>query len=261
VAESVLSEADAFFPFSRALRPDLLEEKIDIFIAPSEQSFEELTRGKIPHWGTACAFPSRSTIILKSPRIVEVWREDLKSILRHELVHIFVHRIARGGIPRWFDEGMAIYMSGEWDLRNNLDLAIAVVSGGLIPLREMRTSYPDAERRVNLFYLESYSAVAFLTSSLGKDRTASFYHRLLTTGNFEAALFQQTGMTLEEFELKWQGWLKRNYHPLYLLGRREFLFVLFMLIMVVAYLSKRRRYKKTLAEMDSEESQEKTENM
>ncbi len=256
IAFQVLSIASSFFPFSRSLRPDVLSRQIHIYIAPSQEEFDRLTAGTIPHWGTACAIPNRSLIVLKSPRIMQVWREKLQVVLRHELVHIYLHRIAIGGVPRWYDEGLAIYYSGEWDLRNNLDLAIAVVTGGLIPLREMRVSYPDAEQRVNLFYLESYSAAAFLNSYLGRERSPLFFHRLLTTENFERALYQQTGMTLDRFETMWEGWLERNYHPLYLIGRTEFLFTLLLIILVVAYITKRRRFRRKIAEIDSLEGEE-----
>lgn len=256
VAKRVLAEAGSFFPFSRSLRPDLLKDEIHIFIAPSHESFRELSKGMIPHWTTACAFPRKSLVIVKSPRIVKVWREDLKVVLRHELVHIFMHRIAPGGVPTWFNEGVAIYMSGEWGLRDNFDLSIAVISGKLIPLNEMRGEYPSQESRVNLFYLESYSAVAFLAAHLGKDRFMDFFHRLLTSGSFESALYQHTGMTLENFEMSWKGWLKSSYHPLSLFGRTEFLFIIFMLIMVMAYLLRRRKYKKILAEMETFEEHE-----
>ena len=251
-AENVLTHADTFFPFSRALRPDATRGKIEIFIAPSEESFQKLTGGMIPHWGTACAFPTRGLIVLKSPRLVNVWKEPLEIILRHELVHIYLHRISPRGLPRWFDEGAATYLSGEWGLRDNLDLAIAVLTGNLIPLADMNTEYPSAESRVNLFYIQSYSTVAFLASHLRTDHFMSFFHRMLTSSSFESALYQQTGLTLQAFEKKWEGWLKRNYHPLYLLGRSEFLFIFLLLMLFVAYIAKRRRLKKTIAAMDDE---------
>ncbi len=217
------------------------------------ESFRELTRGEIPHWGTACAFPLEGRIVLKSPRIAEVWREDVTVVLRHELMHIYIHRISRGSAPRWFDEGMAIYWSGEWDLRNNFDLVTAVLGDNLISLEDMEVSYPTEDRQVNLFYLESYSAVAFLVSEMGKQRFMSFLHRMLTTGSFEGALYVQAGMTTEAFEQRWKGWLSRNYHPLYLLGRVEVLFFLFMIVLFVAYVARRRRYRRQLKQMEREE--------
>lgn len=217
------------------------------------EAFDELTRGVIPHWGTACAFPREGRIVLKSPRVAKVWREDVTVVLRHELMHVYLHRIARGGVPRWFDEGMAIYWSGEWDLRNNFDLVIAVIGDNLISLENMEVSYPTQDQRVNLFYLESYSTVAFLMSQTGRERFMSFLHRLLTTGNFEGALYVQTGMTLDVFEQRWRGWLSRHYHPVSLLGRTEVLFFLFMVALIVAYITRRRRFREKLKHMDREE--------
>jgi hypothetical protein len=255
IAEVLLEEARTFFPFSRAFRYDLRRGEISIYVADSMESFRRLTRGVIPHWGTACAFPREGTIVLKSPRIAEVWREDVTVVLRHELMHVYVYRIARGSAPRWFDEGMATYFSGEWDLRKNFDMATAVLGGHLIPLEDMEVSYPTEEERVNLFYLESHSAVAYLVSQLGMDGFMSFLHRLLTTGSFEGALYAQTGMTTDVFEQRWEKWLSRSYNPIYLLGRTEVLFFLFMVVLLVAYVARRRRYRDLLKQMDREEQE------
>ena len=37
----------------------------------------------------------------------------LSQTLRHELTHLVVHRLAAKGIPRWFEEGMVLYLTGE----------------------------------------------------------------------------------------------------------------------------------------------------
>lgn len=192
-------------------------------------------------------------IVLKSPRITEVWRENIGTILRHELMHIYLGRIAPGGIPRWFNEGLAISFSGEWDLWDNMDLAAAVVSGNLIPLDEMKVSYPAGEKRAHLFYVESYSTIAFLTSKLGRDGLMALLHRLLTSGSFETALREEAHMTSREFEAEWRTWLSGNYHPLTLFLRRETLFSLGIVILLIAYLVRRRRYRRKILEMERSE--------
>lgn len=37
----------------------------------------------------------------------------LVSTLRHELAHLAIHRVRSPGIPRWFEEGMVLYLTGE----------------------------------------------------------------------------------------------------------------------------------------------------
>lgn len=245
--------ASSFFPFSRGLRPDLTREKIHIYIAPSPAEFHDLTKGRIPDWGVACAFPPENRIILKSPRTSEVWKEDIGTILRHELLHIYVWRIAPGKIPRWFDEGIAIAFSGEWDLWSNMDLAVEVFSGNLIPLEEMRDAYPEGERRARLFYLQSYSTISFLISKIGKEGFRVFLHRILASGSFETALHEEAHMSLREFEKEWKDWLAGSYHPLTLLLRREVLFAFALVALLIAYIVRKRRFRREIIEMQQRE--------
>jgi hypothetical protein len=214
-------------------------------------SFEDLTRGRIPDWGAACAFPSEDIIILKSPRIMEVWKEDIGTILQHELVHVYAFRISPR-IPRWFDEGLAIFLSGEWSLWNNLDLAVAAVSGNLIPLDEMDL-YPEGEKRAHLFYLQSYSTVAFLSTKLGKNGLMTFLYRLMTSGSFDHALRQEARITSRDFEAEWRKWISRHYHPTTLLLRSEVIITIAIIVLLIAYIGKKRRYRRRILEMEQRE--------
>ena len=37
----------------------------------------------------------------------------LTQTLRHELTHLTVHRLRAQGVPRWFEEGLVLYLTGE----------------------------------------------------------------------------------------------------------------------------------------------------
>ena len=37
----------------------------------------------------------------------------LNQTLRHELTHLVVHRLRAKGVPRWFEEGLVLYLTGE----------------------------------------------------------------------------------------------------------------------------------------------------
>ena len=37
----------------------------------------------------------------------------LQSTLRHELMHLAIHRRRAPGVPQWFEEGLALYLAGE----------------------------------------------------------------------------------------------------------------------------------------------------
>ncbi len=40
-------------------------------------------------------------------------RGILRTTIRHELLHLVVHRLRAPGVPRWYEEGMILYLAGE----------------------------------------------------------------------------------------------------------------------------------------------------
>jgi hypothetical protein len=40
-------------------------------------------------------------------------RGILRSTIRHELLHLVIHRLRAPGVPRWYVEGMILYLAGE----------------------------------------------------------------------------------------------------------------------------------------------------
>lgn len=76
----------------------------------------------------------------------------LSQTLRHELTHLVVHRLAAKGIPRWFEEGMVLYLTGERidsppgasNLGRGLEAAITKPHSE----SEMKAAYSQALERV-----------------------------------------------------------------------------------------------------------------
>jgi stage II sporulation protein D len=76
----------------------------------------------------------------------------LNQTLRHELTHLVVHRLRAKGVPRWFEEGLVLYLTGErieappTALMTASDLEEAITqprSEG-----EMKAAYAQAQERV-----------------------------------------------------------------------------------------------------------------
>jgi len=64
-------------------------------------------------------------------------------------------------IPRWLDEGFAMYSAREWGLWDRVNLIAAVLTDNLIPLGEIRSVNTFSESRAQLAYQESALAVQF----------------------------------------------------------------------------------------------------
>ena len=79
----------------------------------------------------------------------------LTQTLRHELTHLVVHRLSAKGIPRWFEEGSVLYLTGERietppsAFRTNRKLEDAIVKPH--SEEEMKAAYAQALDRVRQY--------------------------------------------------------------------------------------------------------------
>ena len=107
-------------------------DTIRLLLAPDEATFRRSSGGRFPDWGLAVAFPRRSCIVLRSPRLVRGDVQDPGRVLAHELVHVYLALFlgsAGDAAPRWFHEGLASLLAGEWGWSERFELTVALVGG------------------------------------------------------------------------------------------------------------------------------------
>lgn len=63
-----------------------------------------------PGWMAAA---SDGQSIALQPLALLAREQILHQTLRHELTHLVVHRLSAKGVPRWFEEGLVLYLTGE----------------------------------------------------------------------------------------------------------------------------------------------------
>jgi len=130
---SLIETADSVLNKTRERLIELINDTLDykpsIYLLDDESKFEIITRGRIPHWGAGAAFPSRKLIAIKSPTKYNINR-SLEELLMHEYSHLaLAARVGFNSVPRWFNEGLAMYVSMEWSWSDNLTLSRASVFG------------------------------------------------------------------------------------------------------------------------------------
>jgi hypothetical protein len=139
-----------------------------------------------------------------------LWREmlaepgdGLRSVVKHEVVHILLHQLAGDygeRIPRWFHEGLAQVLAGDGYLgAREQDIVWRARAKTLLLFSELTDGFPDRSSELQLAYAQSYSYVAFLVRCYGLrgildavrmvDRDTSFSRGLVrVTGEPTAAL-------------------------------------------------------------------------
>ncbi|MCG8648498.1 MAG: hypothetical protein MI861_01620, partial [Pirellulales bacterium] len=96
---------------------------------------------------------------------------QLRDVLRHEVMHLVLATQFKTPLPRWIDEGISSLQEGESAAkRMNERVVQGHQTGELIPLQEMfqMKSYPVEPKRVALLYAQAVSVVDWLIKRDGK---------------------------------------------------------------------------------------------
>ena len=108
-----------------------LDTTVSLYLATTEAEFQRDTGVIPPDWGAGMAFLEQSRIVIKSPKYMPV-NKSFRELIGHELAHIMLYRAAgKRWLPRWLQEGFAMYSSGEWHIGQDVLVARATWTGRL----------------------------------------------------------------------------------------------------------------------------------
>jgi hypothetical protein len=181
-----------------------------VYLTSNENTFQEVTGGRIPHWGVGCAFPSEKTIVLRK---LPGQQEALIQTARHEISHVLLHHLVDTRVPVWFNEGVAMWVSGEWRLQQSAEIFYALFAGGFVSLAEIDDVLGFPSTLASLAYTESLLAVTHLIHLGGEGAVPRMIQSLRVGGSFEDALQEVTGLSSEGFEASWKGYVSGRFSP------------------------------------------------
>ncbi len=192
----------------------LWDNRCKIYLYDSQSAY--LTYSKQPEWSGGFSIPSRRTIVSyqNAPRFLE-------SVLPHEMAHLIFREFVgfqNGQIPRWLDEGFAVWQEEGEKRQYQAIVAKAVEEGKTIPLRslnQMNFLHEKKTEDAGLFYSQSESMVRFLLENRDPSYFINFCRSLRDGVEFEQAMlksFKQDFSTLEEMEESWKEYvLQQNF--------------------------------------------------
>ncbi|NVM26077.1 MAG: hypothetical protein HWN70_09225 [Desulfobacterales bacterium] len=235
------------------------EERTKVYLAPSSRKFQEIQpKGKVPSWAVGVAYPSLNLIIIKSPRATTRGHMDLRKVFKHEFSHIALGRAFEGRekVPRWLDEGLAMYESREWDLSRVSTMTRAVLTDSLIPLSEITGSFPQEVDRAGLAYSESFYLISFLISRYGKESFHRFIKEYSGSKGLKEVLMGVYGIRLEELEKRWRNYLKLRFSWIPIVTSTTTLWFLVTIVFILGYLRRRKANRLKFEEWEREEQEE-----
>jgi hypothetical protein len=235
-------------------------DSIFIIIAPSRKKFLEYAQGELPNWTQAFAIPTERLIVLKSPRWDRQNRGYVQTLV-HEILHIKLYQIVGNRpIPRWLDEGLAIFYSYErrWDTMSALSKAAATNS--LIPLEKIDDVLTFHRIKAELAYQESYSAVKYLLQVYDIEAIRIILKGIKNNQNLNHSFRLATGSSFDAFEQEWIKFVKKSYKWYWLAEIDTYIWILALLLFFIAVIIIRIRNYRKVAKWKQEEEEEETEN-
>jgi hypothetical protein len=234
---------------------DSLTEVVNVYVTDTEEEFRSLVGRGFPEWGVGCAIPRDNVIILKSPLQFKYYK-PFSQVVTHELAHIFVGNLSRGGrVPRWLDEGFAMYHSQEWRIGQDIAVARAVLTGSFVPLAQIQSVNAFKQSKAHLAYTESFLAVSYLYGEFGEGTVKEIVGHLANGASIDMAFMKTIGSNYLAFQLEFEKYVQGKYNWASLLGDTFLLWVGLAILIVLVYLFKRRRAKSKLQQWELEEQE------
>jgi len=183
-----------------------MDFKPKVILTTAREDFQPLSNSPLV---VAYALPSKMLIVIDYSKM----RTDpfmFSATLKHELTHLLLHdQIRMGNLPMWLDEGIAQWLSGGISEiltgGKSAVLTQADLTGNLIPLKSLVSSFPKEEKGRLLAYAEAKSVVEYIESTFGLSGIRTILAQLKDGAEIGTAIQMGLSISMDELEKRWQS--------------------------------------------------------
>ncbi|OQX83797.1 hypothetical protein B6D60_10045 [candidate division KSB1 bacterium 4484_87] len=230
-----------------------LPDTITVIIAPTEKVYRQFAGSAFPDWSQGLASPGQNLILMKSPRFLHLSR-GYDKIAVHELTHIVLNRaVGNQGIPRWLNEGIAVYFSKEKAFASNSMVSKALLTKSIIPLEEIDRVLLFNNEKAQLAYQESYLAVRFLFEHFGAEKVKEILRRISSGEETDQAFAGAIGMDFAQFERTWLAKISETHRWQFLVDFDTYLWIFVLLLFLLGFVLVRRRNRLKIKQWEEDE--------
>ncbi len=191
-----------------------LERDITVVLVPNRAELQRLARAhsgrEFPDWVLGLAFPGSAWILARAdgPPIDYLWRSPSRLTLTHEISHLVIHRRSDTVIPRWFDEGLSMYLAGQDPPPDDQAVLSGLARvGGLFSVRQLELEFPDHHQASSLAYQQSFLLVSYLQERFGPDTARLVLDGLESGQRFVDIYEGLSGEKWATFEVGFARWV------------------------------------------------------
>jgi hypothetical protein len=232
-------------------RPDPRPLRI-VYLAPKESAVQEYG---LPEWGGGGAIGGDLIVI---PTAIKPFLDlSPAQVTRHELAHIVLNRAYPScAVPRWFHEGVAMTLSGELSLEENVIVSKAIFTNSLMPLSSIDSVNGFGRNRADLAYCQSHLSVLFLIDHYGMGVLSDVLIAARKTGSFWNGIYGALSITPVELEQLARASITSRYRFVFLLADYPAFWVAIVFLFLTASFVAVIRKRKSLDLMERAERQD-----
>ena len=143
--------------------------------------------------------------------------ESFRHVLHHELVHAMINDLIYGGrmqnvvsnniqlmLPLWTNEGLAEYLSMNWDTEADMIIRDLATNERIPTIRELEYF---------LAYKGGQSVWRFIAGKYGREKIGEIFQSMKRYGNAQKGFEDAIGMDFEELTEQWHKYIKKEYYP------------------------------------------------
>lgn len=188
-----------------------LKDPVRIDVTLTQEQFNRLTKNQVPKWAGGVAYTGATRVVVKAPLFFGQGI-PLHILTLHELVHLLVHEAAGDNyIPRWFNEGLAIVLSGELRSGSKRRLNRAAAADGLMGLPRVDHVLTYSTPKADLAYAEAQSAVNRFVDQYGWETVVEILTAVKKGSEFADAFYDAVGMSYEVWQVEWIEYARKKY--------------------------------------------------
>jgi hypothetical protein len=255
--QPLIAGADAVRAELNARLGEPVLHAVSVYVArtPGEMATLAPEGAPFPKYATGVAYSQVGLILLTIAPLYPNSVHDLGETFRHELAHVALHDALEGRpIPRWFNEGFAVFASGEGSMTRLRTLWTATVADDLLPLAQLERTFPAEAVTASVAYAQAADVVRFLVRKQDSRRFAAMVRRMRRNQPFARALEDAYGTDLATLEHEWRQDVRKRYTLWPIVFSSGVVWVAMVGLVLWIWRRKRRRSRATLARWSKEEA-------
>jgi len=194
-------------------------------------------------WKWSNGITVKNKIIIKDPIISHISISYFYTVIRHEINHLFLNRINSSiPIPRWFNEGFAMYYANQQNINYRMNLAKNLNNEKLFNIYNLNEKFHSGLKH-DFDFAYAYSNVLFheIINLYGEDSILKIILNIKNGKSFESAFYLSTLNSLESFNSNIYSSIKSKYQWLNLIRFPNFILVFSPIILIISFYIKKRR--------------------